>query len=493
MGFIRAILDVRKGELGKTAGMFAYFFIVIAAFWFLKPLRSVLVLEKLGADSLRQLKVLTALISVGVVAAYSLALTRFSREKLTYIVLGAFFWLQIFFWFFFTYFGVYKTVYYGFYVFLDLFITVNVALFWTFLADITHPESAKRLYGIIGAGGVIGGFIGSFTSNSMIERVTPADMLLYVALAYSTIFFIVYAISRRMQSINEIPNGTIAVAGKSKLSDALAGARVVLRSRYFLGICFVLAAYELTSTVNDFTFHKAVEMIFEEKGGTASVLGVLLAFIDQTTGLQVTSWLETNLGLQVGGGTLGSFFSGFYLAMNLIALLVQVLLTSLVIRRLGMTAALMVLPVTLLFLSVGFFFFPVFLLVEFLYLTDNSLNYSLNQTSREMLFVPAGREDKYRALAFIDMFVLRTAKATAGFLLLSLAGIASLFGSEGFFSASSASLRWYMLLTVPLGLVWIAVAVYLGRRFARLSDERSGPATPSGTKIEGAAHALDIE
>ena len=168
MSFIRAILDIRKGELGKTAGMFAYFFIVIAAFWFLKPLRSVLVLEKLGADSLRLLKVLTAVISVGVVAAYSLALTRFSRERLTYIVLGAFFWLLVFFWFFFTYFGVYQTVYYGFYVFLDLFITVNVALFWTFLADITHPESAKRLYGIIGAGGVIGGFIGSFTSNSMI-------------------------------------------------------------------------------------------------------------------------------------------------------------------------------------------------------------------------------------------------------------------------------------------------------------------------------------
>ena len=493
MAFIRAILDIRKGELGKTAGMFAYFFIVIAAFWFLKPLRSVLVLEKLGADSLRQLKVLTALISVGVVAAYSVALTRFSRERLTYIILGAFFWLQIFFWFFFTYLGVHKTVYYGFYVFLDLFITVNVALFWTFLADITHPESAKRLYGIIGAGGVIGGFIGSFTSNSLIERVTPADMLLYVAFAYSSIFFIVYGISRRVRTLGEVPGGTIAVAGKSRLSDALAGARVVSRSRYFLGICFVLAAYELTSTVNDFTFHKAVEMIFAEKGGTASLLGVLLTFIDQITGLEVTTWLEVNLGLQVAGGTLGAFFSGFYLAMNLLALIIQVLLTSLVIRRLGMTTALLVLPVALVALSIGFFFFPVFLLVEFLYLTDNSLNYSLNQTSREMLFVPAHREDKYRAMAFIDMFVLRAAKATAGFLLLALAGLASLSGSAGFFSESSSSVRWYMLLTIPLGLVWIVVAAYLGRRFHRLTLSPPVPDPSSGPAAKDAAYAQTLD
>ncbi len=472
MGFIRAILDIRKGELGKTAGMFAYFFIIIAAFWFLKPLRSVLVLEKLGADSLRFLKVLTALVSVGVVAAYSVALTRFSRERLTYIVLGTFLWLMLFFWFFFTYLGVVKTVYYGFYVFLDLFITVNMALFWTFLADITQPESAKRLYGIIGAGGVIGGFIGSFSSNSLIEKVTPADMLLYVGMAYASIFLIVYAISRRVSRQSSVPTGTIAVAGKSRLSDALAGGRVVLRSRYFLGLCFILA-------VNDFTFHKAVELIFAEKGEAASVLGVFLTYLDDATGLQVTQWLEVTFGLQVAGGTLGSFFSGFYLAMNLIALLVQVLLTSLVIRRLGMTAALLVLPLALVALSIGFFFFPAFLLVEFLYLTDNSLNYSLNQTSREMLFVPASRVEKYRALAFIDMFVLRTAKALAGFLLLALAGLASLLGAAGFFSESSTSIRWYMMLTIPLGLAWMAVAVYLGRRFQRMSrnPEKMGTLT----------------
>jgi AAA family ATP:ADP antiporter len=484
MGFIRSILDIRKGELGKTVGMFAFFFIIIAAYWFLKPLRSALTLEKLGADSIRQLKVITALVSVGVVAAYSIALTRLSRERLTYLVLGTFVWLLLFFWVFFTWFGVVKVVYYCFYVFLDLFVTVNVALFWTFLADITKAESATRLYGIIGAGGVIGGFIGSFSCNSLVDRVSPADMILYVAFIYALNFVIVHLVARRVRTLDQVPRGTIAASGKSRVADALAGARVVFSSKYFMGICFVMAAYELTSAVNDFTFHKAVELIFAEKGGTDSVLGLFLGWVDSTTGIQVTTWLEETFGLQVAGATLGAFFSGFFLAMNLLALVVQVLLTSLVIRRAGMTTALLILPVVLVGLSVGFFFFPVFLLVEMLYLMDNSLNYSLNQTSREMLFVPVARDAKYRALAFIDMFVLRAAKALAGFLLLLLSWAASLMGAAGFFGESSTSIRWYMWMTIPLGLAWIAVAVYLGRRFTRerresaIAEESHAPTTP---------------
>jgi len=463
MSFIRAIFDIRKGELGKISGMFLYFFIIIAAYWFLKPLRSALVLEKLGADSIRQLKVITAFVSVGVVAAYSIALTRLSRERLTYIVLGAFVWLMLFFWFFFTHFGVSRLVYYCFYVFLDLFITVNLALFWTFLADIMDSESAKRLYGLIGAGGVMGGFFGSFTCKAAINRVEPAHMILYVAGAYSLIIIIVSLVAKRVKTLDGIAGGVIAESRKSRFHDAMAGAKDVFSSKYFIGICFVLACYEFISTVNDFTFHKAVELVFEESGGASSVLGLVVHFVDSSFNVESAEWLRGSLGLELNGGNLGSFFSEFFLVLNLIALLVQVLLTSLVIRRAGMTAALMVLPVVLVGLSIGFFVAPLFILVQVLYLSDNSLNYSINQTSREMLFVPIERRQKYRALAFIDIFVLRAAKATGGFLLLLLPLVMTI--------DTRLSLRWYMLMTIPLGLVWMVVGVYLGRKFQQVTTD----------------------
>jgi len=479
MQLLRRIFGIRKGELTKVAGMFFFFFLIIASYWFLKPLRSLVTVEKLGADSIRELKVLTAFVSAGVVVAYSLALTRFSRERLTLLVVGAFFWAFLLFAAAFAWLDYSNIVYYCFYIVIDLFITVNLSVFWAFLADITDAASARRLYGLIGAGGVIGGFFGSAMCNRMVDRVTPSEMILYVALAYLLVPVTVLIVSRRVRRLPEVAQGVIARAGRSRLEDALAGFRVVVSSRYFLGICFVLGCYELVSAVNDFSFHKAVELSFRSEGGALSLLGTALDGFDQFTGLDLTKLLD-RLGWNVTGGSMGSFFSGFFLAMNLVALVVQVLLTSLVIRRAGLTAGLLVLPLTLVGLSAGFFALPVLGLVELLFLADNSLNYSMNQTSRELLFVPVRREEKYRALAFVDMFVLRAAKATAGFLLLLLPLVLEALGGVGMDDADISSLRWYMLLTVPLGIAWSVVAVFLGRGFRQLTAR---PAPSGGDAV----------
>ncbi len=471
MGLFRRTFGIREGELTKVGGMFLFFFVVIASYWFLKPLRSVLTVEKLGADAIRELKVLTAFVSAGVVVAYSLALTRLSRERLTLLVAGTFFWIFLAFWAAFTWLGYSNIVYYCFYIVIDLFITVNLSVFWSFLADITDASSARRLYGLIGAGGVVGGFFGSAMCNRMVDRVAPSTMILCVALVYLLVPVLVLVVSRRIRRLPGVAHGVIARSGSSRLSDALAGLRVVASSRYFLGICFILGCYELVSAINDFSFHKAVELSFRSEGGALSLLGTALSAFDGVTGLKLTELLD-RLGWNVTGGSMGSFFSGFFLAMNIVALLVQVLLTSLVLRRAGMSVALLVLPLTIVGLSVGFFALPALALVELLFLADNSLNYSMNQTSRELLFVPVGREEKYRALAFIDMFVLRAAKATAGFLLLLLPLVLEAVAGIGLDAADISSLRWYMLLTVPLGIAWGVVAVLLGRAFRR----RTSPA-----------------
>jgi AAA family ATP:ADP antiporter len=476
MRFLKPFLDIRKGERGKTLGMAACFFIITAAYWFLKPLRSTLTLENLGADAIRQLKVLSAVVSVGIVAAYSIALTRLSRERLTYLVLGSFVWLLLFFFLFFTYFGVVKLIYYCFYVFLDLFIAVNLAVFWTFLADIMDPEAAKRLYGAVGAGGVIGGFVGSLSCKSAIDHVEPASMLLFVAVGYSLVIVIISLVSRRVEKLDGTPQGVISQSGQSRLHDALAGAKEVLTSRYFLAICVVLAAYELISTVNDFTFHKAVELAFRDEGNARSLLASALDLVSDATGLEARAWLENALSIEVGKGTLGAFFSEFFLLLNVLALLIQMLLTSLVIRRAGMTAALLVLPVVLLGFSTTFLVVPAFALSQALYLSDNSLNYSLNQTARELLFVPMERRQKYRALAFIDIFVQRSAKATGGFLLLLMPLLSTL--------DSPASLRWCMLITIPVAAAWAGTAVFLGRQFGRTSAAAVRPATAAPLPAE---------
>ena len=431
MNFFKTILDIRKGERTRTLLMFLYYFIVIASFWFLKPARSALTVQNLSADPIPKLRVVSALLLSVVVIGYSVVVTRLNRERLAYLIIGSFFWLIAIFVFAFHHFEGSALLYYSFYVFLDLFITINVALFWTFLADISDSDSAHRLYGVIGAGGVLGGFVGSFTNKS-IEAVTgPGTLMLIVLGAYGLLFFIVWGVSRRLGS-DLRDKRPIVEAHQSRLAEALEGARTVLRSPYFLAICFLLASYEFISTVNDFCFHKAVDLLVPKE-------------------------------------QLGSFFSSFFLVLNIVAMGAQVILTPLILRRLGLTAALLVLPVLLFCLSTGFFILPLLVTVQALYMADNSLNYSINQTSREMLFVPVPRKDKYKALAFIDMFVLRFAKAVAGISMISLQAFFVIRGIE--------DLRWYMIMTVILAVVWITLAIYLGRRYRRINEEESGAAT----------------
>jgi AAA family ATP:ADP antiporter len=144
-------------------------------------------------------------------------------------------------------------------------------------------------------------------------------------------------------------------------------------------------------------------------------------------------------------------------AQNLVALLVQMFLTGYVIRHWGLKTALLILPLTLLLGSVGFLAVPSLAGAMFLAVTDNGLNYSLNQQAKETLYVPTPPEERLRAKAFIDLFVQRFAKAAA-------------VGLNLFVVASNGldAARWLTLAVVPLAIVWILVVRFTGKEFEQL-------------------------
>ncbi len=92
---------------------------------------------------------------------------------------------------------------------------------------------------------------------------------------------------------------------------------------------------------------------------------------------------------------------------------------------------------------------------------DNAFSYSINQSAKETLYVPTSKDEKYKAKAFIDMFIQRFAKALA--VLLSLA-ITMMF-------QDFSSVRWLSAFTIPVVALWIFAARYAGRRFSELSGE----------------------
>jgi AAA family ATP:ADP antiporter len=139
---------------------------------------------------------------------------------------------------------------------------------------------------------------------------------------------------------------------------------------------------------------------------------------------------------------------------------VQLFLTSLVMTRYGVGTALLVLPCVAMLGSAGFLIAPVLLIGSALNTCDNGFSYSINQSAKEALYVPTTRDEKYKAKAFIDMFVQRFAKALAVGLSLVITMTFTGFGS----------IRWLSLITVVILLVWILAVRYAGRTFRAMTE-----------------------
>jgi AAA family ATP:ADP antiporter len=147
--------------------------------------------------------------------------------------------------------------------------------------------------------------------------------------------------------------------------------------------------------------------------------------------------------------------------------------------------ALLLPPFAMIASAVGVVVLPVLATAMILGITDRGLNYSIQQSTWESLYVPLEAEQKYKAKAFIDMFVDRAAKAAAAFVLVAL------------IAASGASVRTTVTISVISALVWIGSARRLARywhegEFREPSRERtrSSPSHRPSSADEAAGRCL---
>ena len=188
----------------------------------------------------------------------------------------------------------------------------------------------------------------------------------------------------------------------------------------------------------------------------AGIVG-LYEIVSTLMDFQFTSTIEYYL----DGPDIGRQFSTVFSITNVVSMFVQLFLTSYVMTRFGVTAALMFLPMAILVGSAGFIAFPILWMGSLLNTADNGFSYSINQSAKETLYVPTTREEKYKAKAFIDMFIQRFAKAIA--VLLSL-GVTILFSEY-------SSVRWLSVAVLLAVITWVFLIRFVGRRFDELVSE----------------------
>ena len=426
---LRALVNIRRSELPLALLMFGFFFLVTTTYWVLKPIKKTVFVSQyadhplhilgwsLGAAQAEQLAKVGNLLLAFAAVYFFTAFSRFARrQRLAYIFIG--FCVACNLAFIVTVHHPGHVTAWMFYLYGDLFNTLMVAVFFAFLNDSFQPESARRTYGLVVLGGVVGGAVGSSVVGAAIDHV-GMQVWLFVCLGLTVALApMAWAAGRQADKQPvEVDDDPPTVK-----NVALAGARLVTRSRYLRDMVVIVFVYELISAILDFQFTSAVV----HRAAAPDIKNV---------------------------------FAMVFMVTNIAALIIQVFLTSAVMRRMGMRFSLMVMPIAILLVSGGFFAVPTLFLGGALSSVDHSLNYSLNQSAREALYTPTTRSQKYAAKAFIDMFVQRFGKALA--VIVNIVMTTVFVGYGG--------VRYLSLVVVALTCVWMIAAGHAGRWFMEIT------------------------
>jgi AAA family ATP:ADP antiporter len=343
---LRQLFEVRSGELKPALFMFGLFFAIIAVFQILKPLKKGLFVSHFGAEQELIAKGINIDVAFSAMIGFTYLYNWLGGRRLVRFLCG-FFSIALLIFYVVVSDAPTGFVNYSFYLFGDLWSTVWVATFWALLNEISTAEQSARLYGLIGTGGLLGGIVGSALVSGTVMTYSSAPLIL-LCLGFTAGIFI---LSWRVDALAKSPGAAMAYQEhpvrleKVTWLSALDGAKMVLKSRYLIAIVAILALYEFCSQILDFQF--------------SSVLAKGI----------------------VGGRHVQAYLGQLYLITNTLALLSQIVLTTLLLRRSGPGAGLVVLPAAICFASGGFWLEPTLVMGSLLIIADNGLNYSINQTT----------------------------------------------------------------------------------------------------------------
>jgi AAA family ATP:ADP antiporter len=319
---------------------------------------------------------------------------------------------------------------------------------WTLANFMLTTREARRVFGFVGAGAVLGGIAAGFLTRGVISLpVRPEFLLFLVAVAYVLCAVVVKFVFRSArQRLAEMQWS--GAAGLEAPRNFLESARLLRSSRYLLLITALVFVGCVVTTIIGYQFKMIAAARFTTKA------------------------------------ELASFFGTFYAWVGLASFVLQLVLTGRLLRSVGIRVTLFVLPVLFMFgtgllLAVGTAL--TLLAACVLKGSQNLVRYSLDKSSAELLYLPVAPEVKSQVKSFIDTFVWRMADGVAGLFLLVLKKL-------GFTPSRMGAVN-----LVFLGL-WVVVAYGVKREYLTvlrraierrtLDPERTGTALLDATTTE---------
>ena len=419
--WLRRAVRIEREELPAFLWAFAYFFLMLAAYYVLRPVRTEMAVQT-GVKNLPWLFTATFLVSLAIQPLFGWLTARFPRARLLPAIY-AFFVLNLLG--FYMVFGAdvqQQLLAQTFVVWLSVFNLFVVSVFWSFMADLFRLDQGKRLFAVISAGGSLGAIAGAAIPAFGAKLLGIDNLMLIAALLLAGCIVCIDRLRRWARDRSStLPVGQFSEEALG--GGVLTGIRTALSTPYLGGISVYILLWTYSSIVLD--------------------LEIARIFADT-----VSSPLERT---QLAGRV--------EMAVNIGSFAAQLFLTNRLIERFGLTAALVALPLINLVGFLTLALAPSLIVLMVFDIARRVGEYAISKPGREVLFTVVDREAKYKAKKYIDTTVTRGGTVASGW---AVNGLKAL-GATGTVLAFTV---------VPVALVWAALGWRLARQQVAIAGAR---------------------
>lgn len=409
--FLSVFADVRAREGTGALLLAADGFLLLFAYYMLKPIRDALILFEWSAEGKMYAAAGQALLLLFLVPAYSAFATRAIRIRLIS-------WVTLFFASHLLIFaalgrsGVRIGV--AYFLWLGICNYLLVGQFWAFANDLYDERKGKRLFPLVGGGVVLGSLAGARVAASLFRALGPYLLMLLAAIVLAASVAMALVVNRRASR-----GGSAQEKVSRERIGGRGGFQLIRSDRYLLLIAALVVALNLVNSNGQFMMDKLTVARASAAGGDR------LQFF-------------------------GQFAGNFYSLQNLFVLILQIFVVSRVFRYIGVRGALFILPLVAMGGYAMALAFPLLGMLRMAKGLENSTDYSIQSTARQALFLPASREAKYKAKMAIDTFFTRSGDV--------LSAVVVFVGSHLAFGV-----QFYAVLNLVVIVIWLGLVLAIVR------------------------------
>jgi AAA family ATP:ADP antiporter len=411
------------GERRRLLLSFAYFGLLLASYYLIRPVRDALA-AGLGPAAIKYLASAVFVAMALAVPLFGWLVSRIRRDRLL-PALYVFFIVNLL-----AFAGAFRAmpgdpwIARAFYVWTTVFSLFVVSVFWSFMADLWREEQGRRLFGIIAAGGSLGGLAGPLLARSFVADVGDAGLALGAALLLALALGAIMLLLHEARGTGR--SGTLAF-DEPVGGEILAGLTTLARSPFLGGIALLVACGSLLGML------VYIELARSAAAGYAS------------------------------GAARTAFYAQRDLWVNGAAFAIQLLAIGPLARRVGVRSVLTGAAIVAAAAFAGLAALPVATTLVGVNVVLRVTEFGAGKPARDMLYTVVDTETRYKTKNVIDTVVYRAMDALSGWLHAGLVALG--LGVTGI-AVSAAAVAGLMA----------TVAFAVGTGYRRRGGDRAPPA-----------------